>query len=60
MRHELAYILGQMQNKIACPILSSILEKEDEDPLVRHEVSYLLHYIIYSYINLIFLFEIVC
>ena len=37
MRHELAYILGQMQNPIACNILSSILEDEDDDVIVRHE-----------------------
>lgn len=37
MRHELAYILGQMQNNIACPTLASILDDETEDNLVRHE-----------------------
>lgn len=37
MRHELAYILGQMQNPIACKVLSSILEDENDDILVRHE-----------------------
>lgn len=37
MRHELAYILGQMQNKVACPTLISILQDEDDDVLVRHE-----------------------
>ena len=37
MRHELAYILGQMQFHHVCPILISILEDEDDDILVRHE-----------------------
>ena len=37
MRHELAYILGQMQFRESCPTLAKILEKEDEDILVRHE-----------------------
>lgn len=37
MRHELAYILGQMQNPIACKYLSKILEDETDDILVRHE-----------------------
>jgi len=37
MRHELAYILGQMQFPHICPILVSILENETEDILVRHE-----------------------
>jgi deoxyhypusine monooxygenase len=39
MRHELAYILGQMQNTIACPILISILKDETDDILVRHEAA---------------------
>ncbi len=37
MRHELAYILGQMQFKECCPTLAKILQEEDEDILVRHE-----------------------
>jgi deoxyhypusine monooxygenase len=39
MRHELAYILGQMQNRKACDVLSKILRDESDDVLVRHEVS---------------------
>ena len=39
MRHELAYILGQMQNPIACPTLVSILEDETDDVIVRHEAA---------------------
>jgi deoxyhypusine monooxygenase len=38
MRHELAYILGQMQNRKACEVLSKILRDESDDVLVRHEV----------------------
>jgi deoxyhypusine monooxygenase len=39
MRHELAYILGQMQHRELCPTLSSILADEDDDVLVRHEAA---------------------
>jgi deoxyhypusine monooxygenase len=39
MRHELAYILGQMQNSTACKFLSEILEDETDDLLVRHECA---------------------
>lgn len=39
MRHELAYILGQMQNPKACPVLSAILDDEHDDILVRHEAA---------------------
>jgi deoxyhypusine monooxygenase len=39
MRHELAYILGQMQNRMACPLLASLLEDEHDDVLVRHEAA---------------------
>eukprot|EP01039_Chlorochromonas_danica_P004461 gene4461-4886_t len=37
MRHEIAYILGQIQNPSVCPLLISILEDETDDVLVRHE-----------------------
>jgi deoxyhypusine monooxygenase len=37
MRHELAYILGQMGNVDACPALTAVLEDEGDDVLVRHE-----------------------
>jgi deoxyhypusine monooxygenase len=37
MRHELAYILGQVQNALVCPMLTSILADETDDILVRHE-----------------------
>lgn len=37
MRHELAYIMGQMQYEESSPILEEILATEGEDILVRHE-----------------------
>jgi deoxyhypusine monooxygenase len=37
MRHELGYILGQIQNPVVCPLLESILNDETDDILVRHE-----------------------
>ena len=37
MRHELAYILGQMQHRELCPELIAILSDENDDVLVRHE-----------------------
>lgn len=37
MRHELAYILGQMQNKSVSAVLASVLDDETDDVLVRHE-----------------------
>ena len=39
MRHELAYILGQMQFEESCNILSEILSDENDDCLVRHEAA---------------------
>jgi len=39
MRHELGYILGQMQHPHVCPVLVQILEDESEDILVRHECA---------------------
>jgi deoxyhypusine monooxygenase len=37
MRHEIAYILGQIRNPVACPLLAAVLEDETDDILVRHE-----------------------
>ncbi len=39
MRHELGYILGQMQHPHVCPLLSKILADETDDVLVRHECA---------------------
>lgn len=38
LKHELAYCLGQMKRTSALSVLESVLRKEDEDPMVRHEV----------------------
>jgi hypothetical protein len=38
LKHELAYVLGQMKNPYAIPILNKTLEDLTEDPMVRHEV----------------------
>lgn len=39
LKHELAYVLGQMQNRTALPILEEILKDESEDEIVRHEAA---------------------
>jgi HEAT repeat protein len=42
LKHELAYCLGQMKNKTALETLETILTNEQEDPMVRHEVSFIM------------------
>lgn len=42
LKHELAYCLGQMQDKKAIPVLRSVLEDKNQDPIVRHEAGKLL------------------
>jgi len=37
--HELAYVLGQINDTHALPILESVLRDEAQHPMVRHEVS---------------------
>jgi len=37
-RHEIAYVLGQMQEASAVPTLQAILENVKDDVVVRHEV----------------------
>ncbi|XP_014250805.1 deoxyhypusine hydroxylase [Cimex lectularius] len=39
LKHELAYCLGQMQDKTAIPILVGVLEDKSENPMVRHEAG---------------------
>jgi deoxyhypusine monooxygenase len=39
LRHEFAYVLGQMKDQRAIPKLEQVLSDEEEDPMVRHEVS---------------------
>ncbi|KAJ6825101.1 deoxyhypusine hydroxylase-B isoform X1 [Iris pallida] len=39
LRHEVAYVLGQLQNKAAASALSEILRNGEEHPMVRHEAA---------------------
>jgi deoxyhypusine monooxygenase len=38
-RHEIAYVLGQMQRPSAIPGLEAVLQKESEHRMVRHEAA---------------------
>lgn len=42
LKHELAYVLGQMGNTAALPVLEDVVGDLDQDPMVRHEVCPLL------------------
>ena len=39
LRHELAYVLGQIRDELACECLESTLGSTDEDVMVRHECA---------------------
>ncbi|KAJ3599366.1 hypothetical protein NHX12_033329 [Muraenolepis orangiensis] len=39
LKHELAYCLGQMQDKRAIPTLTAVLRDTQQDPMVRHEAG---------------------
>lgn len=39
LRHEVAYVLGQLQNKTATDALSGVLKDVHEHPMVRHEAA---------------------
>jgi deoxyhypusine monooxygenase len=39
LRHEVAYVLGQMQDPHAIPFLTATLERPDEHVMVRHECA---------------------
>lgn len=39
LKHELAYCLGQMQDKQAIPTLSAVLKDAEQEPMVRHEAG---------------------
>ncbi|KAJ3075874.1 hypothetical protein HDU98_006645 [Podochytrium sp. JEL0797] len=39
LKHELCYVLGQMKNLTALPILNKALAAMHEDPMVRHEAA---------------------
>ncbi|KAG7228795.1 hypothetical protein INR49_008573 [Caranx melampygus] len=38
-RHEIGYVLGQMQHPAAVPALRGALERSGENPMVRHEAA---------------------
>ncbi|KAK7889140.1 hypothetical protein WMY93_024700 [Mugilogobius chulae] len=38
-RHEIGYVLGQMQHPSTVPALSAALERPEENPMVRHEAA---------------------
>ena len=46
LKHELAYCLGQMKRTSALPVLETVLRREEEDPMVRHEVCPLAMYVL--------------
>ncbi|KAK6937823.1 hypothetical protein RJ641_031331, partial [Dillenia turbinata] len=39
LRHEVAYVLGQLQNKAASDALCRVLRDANEHPMVRHEAA---------------------
>ncbi|KAG9010826.1 deoxyhypusine hydroxylase [Tulasnella sp. JGI-2019a] len=39
LKHELAYVLGQINDPSGIPILSATLADKKEDPMVRHEAA---------------------
>jgi deoxyhypusine monooxygenase len=39
LKHEIAYVMGQMQDPAAVPHLIHRLEDQDEDLMVRHEAA---------------------
>ncbi|CAL1401229.1 unnamed protein product [Linum trigynum] len=39
LKHEVAYVLGQLQNKATSAALSAVLSDENEHPMVRHEAA---------------------
>lgn len=39
LRHELAYVLGQMQDSLAVPTLIRVLSDNNEHVMVRHEAA---------------------
>lgn len=39
LKHELAYCLGQMQDKAATGVLVKVLEDVKQEPMVRHEAG---------------------
>jgi deoxyhypusine monooxygenase len=38
LKHEIAYVMGQMKDPYAIPFLSAVLANQEEAVIVRHEV----------------------
>ena len=43
LKHELAYCLGQMQDRRAIPALTAVLKDTQQEPMVRHEAGKYTH-----------------
>lgn len=41
LKHELAYCLGQMQDRRAIPTLTAVLKDREQEAMVRHEAGML-------------------
>ena len=39
LKHEVAYVLGQMRDACAVDMLQKVLENREENPMVRHEAA---------------------
>eukprot|EP00041_Stephanoeca_diplocostata_P028878 m.835913 g.835913 ORF g.835913 m.835913 type:complete len:229 (-) comp23455_c0_seq67:207-893(-) len=39
LRHEIAYVLGQLQDEAACEVLESVLNDPSDNVMVRHECA---------------------
>ena len=39
LKHELAFCLGQMQDRTAIPTLTAVLKDTEQEPMVRHEAG---------------------
>lgn len=46
LKHELAYCLGQMQDKRAIPTLTAVLKDREQEVMVRHEAGTQTHTVI--------------
>jgi deoxyhypusine monooxygenase len=39
LKHEIAYVIGQLQDKTSIPVLRDVLADPNQDPVVRHEAG---------------------
>lgn len=53
LKHELAYCLGQMQDKSAIPFLVRVLEDTKQEAMVRHEAGWLKRATIRAYVKML-------